>query len=203
MMEPAWDDSKENLQPVRDGRKPEVLLDTMSKERNALQPKGVEAQRVRFVRAIEGYTGDDPLEGWVEYIKWTKDTFVSGGKTSELLPLLEKCTREFHQSEQYRNDIRYLRVWIMYADCLPDPSDVFSYMMDHNIGQGHALFFIAYATYCELTRNYALADSTYQKGIQSGAAPLERLEAKFSEFQHRMVRRLQRKASEQQHEKQH
>ena len=196
-MEPAWDDSKENFQPVRDGRKPEVL-DTKSKERAVLQPKGIEAQRVRFVEAIEGYTGDDPLEKWVEYIKWTKDTFVSGGKTSELLPLLEKCTREFHQSDQYRNDIRYLRVWIMYADCLPDPSDVFSYMMDHNIGQGHALFFIAYATFCELTRNYALADSTYQKGIQAGAAPLDRLETKFSEFQHRMVRRIQRKASEQQ-----
>ena len=196
-MEPAWDDSKENFQPVRDGRKPEVLLDSKSKERIVLQPKGIEAQRVRFVEAIERYTGDDPLEKWVEYIKWTKDTFVSGGKTSELLPLLEKCTREFHQSDQYRNDIRYLRVWIMYADCLPDPSDVFSYMMDHNIGQVHALFFIAYATFCELTRNYALADSTYQKGIQAGAAPLDRLEAKFTEFQHRMVRRIQRKASEQ------
>lgn len=195
----AWEDSKENFQPVRDGRKPDTLVNVkLKEERTVLQPRGIEAERRQLVEAIEGYTGDDPLEKWVEYIKWTRDNFASGGKTSELLPLLEKCTREFHQSEQYRDDIRYLRVWIMYADSLPDPSDVFSYMMDHNIGQVHALFFIAYATFCELTRNYALADSIYQRGIQAKAAPLDRLETKFSEFQHRMVRRIQRKASEQQ-----
>ena len=197
----AWEDSKENFQPVRDGRKPGELLDTKAKEeRTVLQPKGIEPDRARFVEAIEGYTGDDPLEKWLDYIKWTKETFVSAGKTSEMLTLLEKCTREFHESERYRDDVRYLRVWIQYADCLPDPSDVFSYMMDNNIGQGHALFFIAYATYCELTRNYALADGTYQKGIQAKAAPLDRLEAKHAEFQHRMVRRIQRKAEQAQEE---
>ena len=193
----AWEDSKENFQPVRDGRKPGALLDSKAREeRPVLQPKGIEADRARFIEAIEDYVGDDPLEKWLDYIRWTKETFSSTGKTSELLPLLEKVTREFHESDKYRDDLRYLKVWIMYADNLPDPSDVFSYLMDHNIGQGHALFFMAYATFCELTRNYALADSTYQKGIQAKAEPLDRLEIKFSEFQHRMVRRIQRKAEQ-------
>jgi hypothetical protein len=195
----SWEDCKENFRPVKDGRKPDVLSRSKAKEeRTVLQPKGIEEDRIHFVRAIEEYEGPDPLEKWLEYIKWTKDTFSSGGKSSELLPLLEKCTREFHDKELYRDDIRYLRVWIMYADCLPDPSDVFSYMRDHGIGQGHALFYIAYATFCELTRNYSLADTMFQKGIEANAAPLDRLKNKFSEFQHRMVRRIQRKASEQQ-----
>ena len=81
---------------------------------------------------------------------------------------------------------------------MPDPSDVFSYLIDHNIGQGLALFYIAYATFCELKKNYTLADSTYQKGIELKATPVDRLEQKFSEFQHRMVRRIQRKAAMQQ-----
>ena len=86
----------------------------------------------------------------------------------------------------------------MQADCLPDPADVFSFLIDHNIGQRHALFYIAYATFLELKRNYSMADSMYQAGIDKKARPLERLEQKFLEFQHRMVRRIQRKASEQQ-----
>ncbi len=194
-----WEECKENFQPVKDGRKPGVLSNCTSKcTKGVLQPKGVENERRRFVDAIEGYQGPDPLETWLDYIKWTKDTFVSGGAKSELLPLLEKCTREFHKDDRYKDDIRYLRVWIQYADCLPDPSDVFSFLMDHDIGQGHSLFYIAYATFCELTRNYAVADSTYQKGIEKKAVPVDRLEQKFSEFQHRMVRRIQRKATEEQ-----
>jgi len=86
-------------------------------------------------------------------------------------------------------------VMCLQADCLPDPSDVFSYLIDHNIGQDLALFYIAYATFCELKKNYTLADNTYQKGIEMKAAPVDRLEQKFSEFQHRMVRRIQRKAA--------
>ncbi|WPT13100.1 Putative inactive serine/threonine-protein kinase bub1 [Picochlorum sp. SENEW3] len=194
-----WEECKENFQPIKDGRKPEGLSNIGSKgSKGVLQPKGVEEDRRKFIQAIKDYEGEDPLETWLEYIKWTKDTFVSGGQKSELLPLLERCTREFHGREEYRDDIRYLRVWIQYADCLPDPADVFSYLVDHNIGQGHALFYIAYATFLELKRNYSLADSMYQAGIEKKAVPLERLEQKFLEFQHRMVRRIQRKASEQQ-----
>lgn len=195
----GWEECKENFQPVKDGRKPEVLANCGTKcTKGVLQPKGVEEERRRFVDAIERYQGNDPLEKWLDYIKWTKDTFVSGGQKSEMLPLLEKCTREFHKDERYKDDVRYLRVWIQYADCLPDPSDVFSFLMDHEIGQGHALFYIAYATFCEFKRNYAVADAMYQKGIEKQATPVDRLEQKFSEFQHRMVRRIQRKASEQQ-----
>jgi checkpoint serine/threonine-protein kinase len=111
-----WEECKENYQPVKTGRKPEVLTTFANRSaKGVLQPKGIEIDRQRFVDAINEYQGDDPLEGWLDYIRWTKDTFVSGGQKSELVPLLEKCTRAFHDSEQYRNDIRYLRVWIQYV----------------------------------------------------------------------------------------
>ena len=49
------------------------------------------------------------------FIKWTHDTFKAGGNKSELLPLLERCTRELQGVERYKDDARYLRVWIQYA----------------------------------------------------------------------------------------
>ncbi len=114
-----WEDCKENFQPVKDGRKPDVLSTVGSKgAKGVLQPKGVEEARRKFLQAIDEYEGEDPLAAWLEYIKWTKDTFVSGGQKSELLPLLERCTREFHGKEEYRDDIRYLRVWIQYVRVL-------------------------------------------------------------------------------------
>ena len=35
------------------------------------------------------------------------------------------------------------------ADCLPDPGDVFVFLKENCIGQAHALYYIAYATYLE------------------------------------------------------
>ena len=130
------------------------------------------------------------------YIKWTQETFTAGGHKAELIPILERCTRELQNIPAYQNDIRYLRVWIQYADCLPDPSDVFSFLKQRQIGQNHALFYIAHATFLELCGSYADADKAYQEGIDRKAAPVERLRTKFLEFQHRMARRIQRKAME-------
>ena len=49
------------------------------------------------------------------FIKWTQETFRAGGHQAELLPLLERCTRELQDKQQYKSDIRYLRVWIQYV----------------------------------------------------------------------------------------
>ena len=53
------------------------------------------------------------------FIKQTQDTFKSGGQKAELLPLLERCTRELQSDGRYKKDIRYLRVWIQYVSQLP------------------------------------------------------------------------------------
>ena len=73
------------------------------------------------------------------------------------------------------------------ADCLPDPADVFSFLKENGIGQEHALYYVAFATYSETRGAYAQADAVYQQGINRLAAPVDRLRAKFTEFQQRMV----------------
>jgi hypothetical protein len=73
------------------------------------------------------------------------------------------------------------------ADCLPDPADVFSFLKKNGIGQEHALYYVAFATYSETRGAFAQADAVYQQGINRLAAPVDRLRAKFQEFQQRMV----------------
>ena len=80
---------------------------------------------------------------------------------------------------------------------MPDPGDVFKFLKENEIGQSHALFYIAHATFLELRGNYAAADNVFQQGLNRLATPQDRLRAKFDEFQHRMARRIQRKAQEQ------
>ena len=49
------------------------------------------------------------------YIKWVQQAYRSGGAKAQLLPLLERCTRELEALPRYRSDHRYLRLWILYV----------------------------------------------------------------------------------------
>jgi hypothetical protein len=64
---------------------------------------------------------------------------------------------------------------------------VFAFLKANEVGTGHALFYVAYATALEWRGAYARADAAYQQGLNRLAAPAERLRSKFLEFQARMV----------------
>lgn len=61
-------------------------------------------------------------------------------------------------------------------------------LQDQGIGQDFALYYIAYATYLELKGNFAKAEAVYELGLEKMAYPVDRLRAKHSELQSRMVR---------------
>lgn len=46
-----------------------------------------------------------------------QEAYRTGGAKAQLVPLLERCTRELEAFPRYRGDHRYLRVWIQYARC--------------------------------------------------------------------------------------
>ncbi len=47
-------------------------------------------------------------------VRWVNETYKSGSH-GQLVPLLERCTRELKTIERYRSDVRYLRIWIQYV----------------------------------------------------------------------------------------
>ena len=136
--------------------------------------------RSAFWRAVAEYDGDDPLEVWVRFIKWAENTFPSGGRETEVLPLLERCTRELQEVPRYKDDARYLRVWVKYADCCKDPHDIFKFLEANDIGQRHALFYEAYAAFLEIRGAYARAHEVYDRGVMMRAQPRERLKDKLA-----------------------
>lgn len=49
------------------------------------------------------------------YISWTEQNFPKGGKESNLQALLEHCVSLYKDEEKYKNDARYLNVWIKFV----------------------------------------------------------------------------------------
>ena len=49
------------------------------------------------------------------FIRWAQEAHPAGGHKAELLPLLERCTRELQGVARYADDVCYLRVWVQYV----------------------------------------------------------------------------------------
>lgn len=64
---------------------------------------------------IRTYEGSDPLELWCEYISWVEQSFPKHGPEGNLSVLLTKCFQAFKDEEKYKNDIRFVRLWIKYV----------------------------------------------------------------------------------------
>lgn len=100
-------DKKENIIPLKTGRSAKALATTIS-------PEQLEITAKQFERAIadpQNKDSNDPLEIYHCYLKWMKENYPSGHKS--LHGLLEKTCSTFKRDERYRNDPRYLNMWLM------------------------------------------------------------------------------------------
>lgn len=77
---------------------------------------------------------------------------------------MERCTQFFQHDERYHNDERLIKVWIAYADQVPDSDSVFKFLHKNRIGEKVALFWVAWAFVAEKAGNDQLADRLYEKG---------------------------------------
>jgi len=51
-------------------------------------------------------------------MKWVQEAFPPGGDSSGLVVIYEQCVRAFWHSERYKEDLRYLKVWLEYVGFL-------------------------------------------------------------------------------------
>ncbi|KAJ6008110.1 hypothetical protein N7540_012086 [Penicillium herquei] len=131
---------------------------------------------------------DDPLDVYDRYVKWTLNAYPSAQATAEsgLLPLLERATKSFLSSTHYRNDPRYLKLWLHYIRLFSDaPRETFAFLSRHHVGEGLALFYEEFAAWLEGAGRWTQADEVYRLGVDREARPVERLLRKYSEFQQR------------------
>jgi hypothetical protein len=84
----------------------------------------------------------------------------------ELKPILEYVINSLSADEKYKNDLRYLKLWCIYADISDDPHFIFTHMQQQCIGQNYALFYECWAMVLETINDYAGAMEVYQQGLK-------------------------------------
>ena len=202
-----WENIKENAKPIKRGRRISKLnqfaresLGTAASSAGGLSVRmsAVKLKKERqdklaeFEEKIAAASADpaaDALKPWLEYIRWCEDEYPEGGIQSRQLVLLERCCRSLLKDERYRNDVRYLKCWLKYADLLEDPHDLFRFLCVNRIGELCSLFYVAWALVSEQRKNYGLTDKIFTRGKRIKAKPSKMLEQRHRQFQRRMARK--------------
>lgn len=143
------------------------------------------------------FNSEDPLIHWLSYIKYHQDAFPSD--THYQFLLLERCFRSILHcpayQDQYRNDVRFVRVCVLYAERTSRALELFRYLYQQRIGTGTATFYMAWAWKAEKEQDYDLTDQILTKGIAKHAKPKHSLVQRLQQFQRRMKRRIRTKAA--------
>lgn len=192
---------KENIQSLPGGRSARNLANLFSpsplNKLSTPTPSDTQnlndAIRKEYEDELENIAeSDDPLDIYDRYVRWTLDAYPSAQATpqSQLLPLLERATKAFLNSSQYKNDPRYLKLWLSYIRFFSDsPRETFAFLARHGIGEGLALFYEEFAAWLESAGRWIQAEEVYKLGIEKEARPAPRLLRKFDEFQQRFAQR--------------
>nr|XP_047920889.1 mitotic checkpoint serine/threonine-protein kinase BUB1 beta [Anser cygnoides]XP_047920890.1 mitotic checkpoint serine/threonine-protein kinase BUB1 beta [Anser cygnoides]XP_047920891.1 mitotic checkpoint serine/threonine-protein kinase BUB1 beta [Anser cygnoides]XP_047920892.1 mitotic checkpoint serine/threonine-protein kinase BUB1 beta [Anser cygnoides]XP_047920893.1 mitotic checkpoint serine/threonine-protein kinase BUB1 beta [Anser cygnoides] len=182
-----WELSKENVQPLRQGRVMSTLQEALAQQ-EASTHTAVQLKKQEFESEIRFYSGDDPLDVWDRYIKWTEQTFPQGGKESNLSAILERAVRALNEEKRYYKDSRYLNLWLKFGNCCNEPLDLYSYLHSQEIGTTLALLYITWAEELEARGSFKKADLIFQEGLNRKAEPLDKLQSHHRQFQTRVSR---------------
>ncbi|KAL6578230.1 Mitotic spindle checkpoint protein bubr1 [Orobanche minor] len=189
-----WELFKENVRPLKRGRNIGLLNGALKSQSNSQLKTSLLHHRRMLIEAIDEYTGEDPLQPWIECIKWVQEAFPPGGDCSGLVLIYEQCVRTFWHEDRYKDDLRYLKVWLEYAENCVDAEVVYKFLEANKIGVTHASFYISYALQMELKNKNKAANEIFNRGLSMKAQPVEKLTTAYKKFFTRSMR--QRKATD-------
>ncbi|SCU79220.1 LAFA_0B01574g1_1 [Lachancea sp. 'fantastica'] len=184
---------KENIVPLRSGRSALALSKSLSQKTSNMDNANGDAtakQRLEFEKRLlqELEDLDDPLELFLQYITWINNAYPQGGqsKQSGMLEVLERCLMYFRDFATYKNDPRYVKLWISYLNLFAgsplERQTLYVYMTRKQIGISLAVFYESLCAFLQQQKQYSQARDILKKGIESNARPLARLRKTLQRF---------------------
>ncbi|KAJ2465983.1 protein kinase, partial [Coemansia sp. RSA 2337] len=162
----------------------------------------LQAQNAQFqaeISALDPAETDDPLDVYYRYIQWLIEVFPQAVGHQAVIKLVERPIRLFREQERYRNDSRYLKMWIWYCSLIYEGQEaVFQHLLVQKVGDSLAMLYEEYGKLLEGRGKIKKADEVYQLGVARKAQPLARLERRYVEFQRRVMANTMRETQQQQ-----
>ena len=146
---------KENIVPSRDGRSALAISHLYSVPR-AQRDKELVAihtqyrDRIDAIKDDDFMNDDDPVDVYCQYVGWIMNNYPSGSSSEScLITVLEEATRRFSDELVYKNDKRYVRLWMEYANLVEQSERVYASMLANDIGSSWPHVYEEYALVLE------------------------------------------------------
>lgn len=125
---------------------------------------------------------DDPFSTYEQYY----NVLLAFKHSTKLLDdtitsLLERVTKLFVNDKRYKQDSRYLNLWIAYSSKCVEPLNIFSFLGSQGIASNLSSFYEEYSLLL-FPSSPLLALQTLENGIRRDAEPLERLKKTYRRF---------------------
>lgn len=83
---------------------------------------------------------DDVLAAYEQFVRWLdkheRDTSLV--HSYEMLEVLEEAVRTMKEDQHYKRDLRYVKLWTMYARRARKPDVVYAFLFKNAIGTSHS-----------------------------------------------------------------
>ena len=115
-------------------------------------PEKIALEKQQFkARLVKINEEDDPLTVYDQFVQWTLENFGENDPNSGLLELLEQATREFKDDPLYKTDLRYLKLWSLYARQVERSGAIaiYVYLFTNEIGTSYSVLYEEYASLLE------------------------------------------------------
>lgn len=105
--------------------------------------------RAKLAKALKD--DDDPLATYNSFVQWTIKHYGEKDNKSGLFELLKEATNQFKEDPMYKNDLRYLKMWALYARQLhrTDAAKIYAFLVENGIGTAYSALYEDYANLLE------------------------------------------------------
>jgi checkpoint serine/threonine-protein kinase len=145
----------------------------------------------QWEHAINCYNGQDPLDLWFRYICWLESNVnATPALEAKFRKAVEQCLSTYDKFDNYKQDLRMVKLWIKYIDFQPNPLNLYKILYQQGIGTTVASFYIGWAHYYNSSNLFKQAESIFNLGIQLKAQPIVELENAQKSFRFSVAQRM-------------
>lgn len=189
----SWEAQKENIQPIRQGRKIEALFQALSlvtdnKSKNQL----LKTRKEQFDKDLEENKDDlnKQLDLWYEYIDWLEQNVPESGKINGLSNAIEQCIEIYYNKKEFKQDERLFDIFMKFKQFCDEPVEIFGFMYANSICTLLARFYLNWSWQYEIKKNMKRAEDLIKLGIKNLATPRDVLVEAQSQLKFRLERMI-------------
>lgn len=190
----VWEAQKENVQPLPQGRKIEVLMSALKiVTDNSTRKQMIEDRGKQFESDLQevDHDYDKKLDLWVKHIEWLEQHVPDGGKVNGITNAIEQCIEIYYNRKEFKQDERLFDIFMKFKRFCDEPVEVFGFMYANSIGTLLARFYLNWSWQYEMKKNLSRAESLLKLGIKNLATPRSVLEEACVQLKHRIQRLIQ------------